>query len=201
MAYTPTVWKNGEAPAINAENLNKIEQGIVGAQQTADEAKQAVNNVIYDETLEKESGDYFYADFSNIDFTQYKNLKLFVLAAPIPESETGSIRFHYEKNNAVQNDKAPGSLLYNGAITKASASRFDIYSKQEIDMQYVKIIFGNQTHIGISAFTRSDCFIFGDILFGTGYSGTGPNFWGISLSYGASYSGTVRVTITGDKIS
>lgn len=28
MAYTPTVWKNGEAPAINAENLNKIEQGI-----------------------------------------------------------------------------------------------------------------------------------------------------------------------------
>ena len=32
MAYTPTIWKDGEAPAINAENLNKIEQGIVGAQ-------------------------------------------------------------------------------------------------------------------------------------------------------------------------
>ena len=31
MAYTPTVWKNGEAPAINAENLNKIEQGIADA--------------------------------------------------------------------------------------------------------------------------------------------------------------------------
>ena len=32
MAYTPTIWKDGEAPAINAENLNKMEQGIAGAQ-------------------------------------------------------------------------------------------------------------------------------------------------------------------------
>ena len=31
MAYTPTVWKDGEAPAISAENLNKIEQGIAAA--------------------------------------------------------------------------------------------------------------------------------------------------------------------------
>ena len=32
MAYTPTVWKDGQAPALNAENLNKMEQGIAGAQ-------------------------------------------------------------------------------------------------------------------------------------------------------------------------
>lgn len=31
MAYTPTVWKNGEFPPIDAEHLNKIEQGIVDA--------------------------------------------------------------------------------------------------------------------------------------------------------------------------
>lgn len=31
MAYTPTVWKDGQAPALNAENLNKMEQGIAGA--------------------------------------------------------------------------------------------------------------------------------------------------------------------------
>jgi hypothetical protein len=31
MAYTPTTWTNGGAPAINATNLNKIEQGIVDA--------------------------------------------------------------------------------------------------------------------------------------------------------------------------
>lgn len=28
MAYTKTVWVNNQAPAINADNLNKIEQGI-----------------------------------------------------------------------------------------------------------------------------------------------------------------------------
>ena len=28
MAYTKTVWVNNRAPAINADNLNKIEQGI-----------------------------------------------------------------------------------------------------------------------------------------------------------------------------
>lgn len=33
MAYTPTVWKDGQAPALNAENLNKIEQGISNAAQ------------------------------------------------------------------------------------------------------------------------------------------------------------------------
>lgn len=31
MAYTPTVWKNGEFPPIDAEHLNKIEQGIVNS--------------------------------------------------------------------------------------------------------------------------------------------------------------------------
>lgn len=32
MAYTKTVWVNDEKPAINADNLNKIEQGIEDAQ-------------------------------------------------------------------------------------------------------------------------------------------------------------------------
>lgn len=34
MAYTKTNWVNGEAPALNATNLNKIEQGIADAQNT-----------------------------------------------------------------------------------------------------------------------------------------------------------------------
>lgn len=32
MAYTKTVWVNDEKPAINADNLNKIEQGIEDVQ-------------------------------------------------------------------------------------------------------------------------------------------------------------------------
>ena len=36
MAYTKTTWTNDAPPAINATNLNKIEQGIYNAQDTAD---------------------------------------------------------------------------------------------------------------------------------------------------------------------
>lgn len=51
MAYTPTVWKNGEFPPIDAEHLNKIEQGIADAvsvtpQTLSDEQKaQARGNI------------------------------------------------------------------------------------------------------------------------------------------------------------
>ncbi len=51
MAYTPTVWKNGEFPPIDAEHLNKIEQGIadavsVTAQSLTDDQKtQARGNI------------------------------------------------------------------------------------------------------------------------------------------------------------
>ena len=31
MAYEKTIWKNNEAPKINADNLNKIEEGIANA--------------------------------------------------------------------------------------------------------------------------------------------------------------------------
>ena len=41
MAYTPTIWKDGEAPAINAENLNKIEQGIANTDTAASQALDA----------------------------------------------------------------------------------------------------------------------------------------------------------------
>lgn len=38
MAYTPTDWNDDAAPAINASNLDKIEQGIADAHTTADAA-------------------------------------------------------------------------------------------------------------------------------------------------------------------
>lgn len=38
MAYTKTTWVNDDVPAINATNLNKIEQGIFDAAATADAA-------------------------------------------------------------------------------------------------------------------------------------------------------------------
>lgn len=41
MAYTPTIWKDGQAPALNAENLNKMEQGIANADTAANQALEA----------------------------------------------------------------------------------------------------------------------------------------------------------------
>ena len=199
MAYEKVNWQDGKAPALNAENLNHMDEGIYEAQQTADEAKQAVNNVIYDETLEKESNNYFYADFSSIDFTQYRNLKL-IISLGNSGYDSGSIYFYYEKDKYPSGDFAGGSQLNSGNIISKAVNYFNIYHQQVIDMQYCKISFGNQTHIGISAFTWNG-FLVGKLVFGTGYSNTGPNFWGIGLNYGASYTGTVRVTITGDKIN
>lgn len=40
MAYSKTTWNNLAAPAINAENLNKIEQGIADAHDLYDDLRQ-----------------------------------------------------------------------------------------------------------------------------------------------------------------
>ena len=44
MAYEKLNWQDGKAPAVSAENLNHMDEGIAGAQQTADEAKEAIAN-------------------------------------------------------------------------------------------------------------------------------------------------------------
>ena len=44
MAYEKTIWKNNEAPKINATNLNKMENGIANAVETDSIAR--VNNVV-----------------------------------------------------------------------------------------------------------------------------------------------------------
>ena len=159
--------------------------------------REATKNILYDKTLEKESNNYFYADFSNIDFTQYKNLKLFISS----DVDQGNISFFYEKDKTVGDNHSKASSLKDGAITSKYVNNFTIWKNQSIDMQYIKISFGNQIHIGISTFSKVDGFLFGELVFGSGYTGTGPNFWGIGLNYGTSYTGVVRVTVTGDKIS
>lgn len=45
MAYVKTTWSDGQAPALSAANLNKIEQGIYDASATADTAKSATDSL------------------------------------------------------------------------------------------------------------------------------------------------------------
>ena len=66
MAYTPTNWENGETP-INADNLNKIEQGLVAL-----DSKFAIQT--YEFTLSYASGalgtrEYFDFDIEKSGYT------------------------------------------------------------------------------------------------------------------------------------
>lgn len=44
MAYEKTIWVNGQAPALDAEHLNKMEDGIAGAYAAASQALEAAQN-------------------------------------------------------------------------------------------------------------------------------------------------------------
>lgn len=46
MAYVKTNWADGQAPALSAANMNKIEQGIFDASATADSAKTTAESII-----------------------------------------------------------------------------------------------------------------------------------------------------------
>ena len=45
MAYTKTTWRNNQSPAINADNLNHIEQGVYEAHQDIAENTQNIENL------------------------------------------------------------------------------------------------------------------------------------------------------------
>lgn len=48
MAYVKTNWADGQAPALSAANMNKIEQGIYDASATADSAKTTAETIAND---------------------------------------------------------------------------------------------------------------------------------------------------------
>jgi len=42
MAYTKTVWKNNQPPALNETNLNKIEEGVFEAHGLVEDSTRAL---------------------------------------------------------------------------------------------------------------------------------------------------------------
>ena len=46
MAYTKTTWRNNQSPAINADNLNHIEEGVYEAHQDIAENTQNIENLV-----------------------------------------------------------------------------------------------------------------------------------------------------------
>lgn len=55
MAYTKTVWVNDSKPAINADNLNKIELGIEANDAAIEENKTAITSITKSYTLSASS--------------------------------------------------------------------------------------------------------------------------------------------------
>ena len=45
MAYTKTTWRNNQSPAINADNLNHIEEGVYEAHQDIAENTQNIESL------------------------------------------------------------------------------------------------------------------------------------------------------------
>jgi len=65
MAYTKTVWANGTTPAINEDNLNKMEQGIYENSISGSTSKDAINEEI--SKLQEDIGTHNYFNAANIE--------------------------------------------------------------------------------------------------------------------------------------
>ena len=97
MAYTPTIWKDGQAPALNAENLNKMEQGIAGAY-AALEGKVPMT-VLRDETL-TESAARITFNPAGEEWGKYSFVLLTYKPAPIVDISVVELNFGTDVEHA-----------------------------------------------------------------------------------------------------
>ena len=110
MAYEKTIWKNNEAPKINADNLNKIEEGIANAVEkgvTLFDGATGGNVVLSDTPSNYNTLDIYYNVGSTVLIQSIKaNSAYFVLTLSEIDSKTSGnmgIINHYK--NYIVNDK------------------------------------------------------------------------------------------------
>ena len=135
MAYTKTVWVNNQAPAINADNLNKIEDGIYNSVRYADaqnltatQKAQAISNI----------------GAATVDHNHYSQLIKPVSIELFPGKSVGHggfIDFHY-KNAADFTSRfieiPSGSVQLNGAKIMTQANITAVYN---VSAQFTNGIF------------------------------------------------------------
>ena len=107
MAYEKTVWKNNEAPKINATNLNKIENGIANAVETDSIAR--VNNVVSRNLLNLYN--FQSQTINGITFTKNEDNSITINGTATQAFGVDFVRFklksgtyHLALNETVQND-------------------------------------------------------------------------------------------------
>lgn len=158
--------------------------------------REATKNILYNKTLEKESDNFFYADFSNIDFTQNKNVKLFIKYDNSALNYSNYLNILYGEKSVLPSGAIYGSSLNNGIIKNFSYTNLNIGIRQEIGMSVN--ISGSVNNAGKELnlnYANARSFIFL-----TAYLSPEKNFWGIRCSTSSIYTGTVKVIVTGDKI-
>ena len=102
MAYEKTVWKNNEAPKINATNLNKMENGIANAVATDSIAR--VNNVVSKNKFNM----YNLNPFTSSNITYSGNL--FTVTGKIGDNKAAKYIITLQ----------PGTYILSGTITGAA---------------------------------------------------------------------------------
>lgn len=126
MAYTKTVWVNNQAPAINADNLNKIEDGIYNSVRYADaqnltstQKAQAISNI----------------GAATVDHNHYGRIIEPTSVELYPGTSAGHggyIDFHYNNDSADYTSRiiesAKGMLQYNGHGIVSTANITAIYN-------------------------------------------------------------------------
>ena len=93
MAYTPTIWKDGQAPALNAENLNKIEQGIANAAQAIEAMTDPMGSWKYAGKLTENNKEIIFENASINDFNEFV-VKLNRLEIENKQADTRSVDFY-----------------------------------------------------------------------------------------------------------
>ena len=110
MAYEKTIWKNNEAPKINADNLNKIEEGIANAVEkgvTLFDAATGANVVLSDTPSNYNTLDIYYNVGSTVLVQTVKaNSAYFVLTLSEMDAKvSGNMGIINHYKNYIVNDK------------------------------------------------------------------------------------------------
>ena len=164
MAYQKTNWKNGTPPAINAANLNKIEDGIVELETNLaaaeDQISSGSNNLSYygegDEVINAEwergsidnSGNNS-ASNTEIRTSDYIDLSNNFITKIITEASTHVFFFWYDSN---KNFISRGSATIDGTfdLTVNADAAYVRFVGSTINMNIIKIVKNAKTIIAIN---------------------------------------------------
>ena len=129
MAYSKTIWANGTTPAINADNLNKIEQGVYDAVTEVEDVRTGADGTTYASAGDAVRGqvtnlknvlDYIKKQMIesstfDLSYLVYTNDGYFTLGTALTTTHTNFVWFRNSKNKNIINIPVEINSTYNNA--------------------------------------------------------------------------------------